>query len=128
MNKVFLLGRLVRDPTYKQIEAENGIYRIAAYTLAVRNPFKTQADFIKMKTFGNQADFVRDHLRQGSRIVICGSIVTGSFKDKTTGKNIYYTEVHTESVEFAGSKMTLPEEMDADADIPGDMIGEMPFE
>lgn len=130
MNKAFLLGRLVRDPTYKEIENEKGVYRIAAYTLAVRNPYKTKADFIRIKTFGSQAEFVRDNFRQGSKIALSGSISTGSYKDKNTQKMVYTTEVYTESIEFAGPKVEIPEESVSDEymDIPDDMVDEMPFE
>ena len=39
MNMVVLIGRLVRDPSYSEVETEKGKYHIASFYLAVPRNF-----------------------------------------------------------------------------------------
>ena len=113
MNKVFLMGRLTRDPDVRQSQGENPI-TIARYTLAIDRR-KTQnnqdpgADFVSCIAFGRNGDFAEKWLHKGTKIVIEGHIQTGSYNNKDNQK-IYTTDVVIDSQEFAESRGGLNEE------------------
>ena len=135
MNMVVLIGRLVRDPSYSEVETEKGKYHIASFYLAVPRNFNKGVNYIKITTFGKQADFARDYLTKGKRVAILGELMIGSYKDKETDKTVYTTEVTASRLEFADGKdasgntpIPFPE---ADADgfqhIPDGYGEELPF-
>ena len=109
MNKVILIGRLVRDPDVRYSQAGNGNMAVARYTLAVDRKFKKEgeqnADFINCIAFGKSGEFAEKYFHQGTKIVAEGRIQTGSYQDKD-GKTVYTTEVVVENQEFAESKAT----------------------
>ena len=82
MNMVVLIGRLVRDPSYSEVETEKGKYHIASFYLAVPRNFNKGVNYIKITTFGKQADFARDYLTKGKRVAMLGELMIGSYKDK----------------------------------------------
>lgn len=106
MNKVILLGRLVRDPEVRYSQNENST-AIAHWTLAVDRKFKREgepdADFISCKAFGKTAEFVEKYFKQGTKIAVEGHIQTGSYTNKD-GQKVYTTDIFVEQVEFAESK------------------------
>lgn len=96
MNIVCLMGRLTREPEYRE-----GNTNIARYTLAV-DRMKEGTDFINCVCFGRTADFARNYLHKGSKIAITGRIQTGSYE----GKNgtVYTTDVVVNSHDFAENR------------------------
>ena len=109
MNKVILMGRLVRDPVVRYSQVDNPM-AIARYTLAVdrrgrRNNDGNQqtADFISCTAFGKSAEFAEKYLHKGTKLVLEGRIQTGSYTNKD-GQTVYTTDVVVESQEFAESK------------------------
>lgn len=106
MNKVILMGRLVRDPEIRYSQGENST-AVARYTLAVDRRFKREgdqgADFISCIAFGKSGEFAEKYLHRGIKIVISGRIQTGSYTNKE-GRKVYTTDVVVEEQEFAESK------------------------
>ena len=106
MNKCQLLGRLTRDPDIRYTQTQNGVQTcVARYTLAVnrRNQQQEQtADFISIVAFGKAGEFAENYLHQGTKIIVCGRIQTGSYTNKD-GQRVYTTEVIAEEQEFAES-------------------------
>lgn len=106
MNKVILLGRIVRDPEVRYSQGQNAS-AVAKFSLAVDRRFKQEgqpsADFINCVAFGKQAEFTEKYLRQGTKIAIVGRIQTGSYTNKD-GNKVYTTDVVVEECEFAESK------------------------
>ena len=106
MNKVILMGRLVKNPEVRQ--DASGSISMARYTLAV-DRMRTKkdedpgADFINCVVFGKSAEFAKNYLRKGTKLVIEGRIQTGSYTNKN-GQKVYTTDVVTERQEFAESK------------------------
>lgn len=99
MNKVFLIGRLTKDP-----EARETVTR---YTVAV-DRYKEGADFINCVAFGNQAEFAEKYLHKGIKIAIEGHIQTGSYEKD--GKKVYTTNVVVDRHEFCEKKGAAPKE------------------
>lgn len=105
MNKVVLMGRLVRDPEVRYTAGEN--LAIARYTLAVDRRFKREheasADFVSCVAFGRYGEFAEKYLKKGTKITISGRIQTGSYTNDR-GDKVYTTDVVVEEQEFAESK------------------------
>lgn len=108
MNKVILMGRLVRDPEVRYSQGENAS-AVARYTLAVDRRFnrnngeENNADFIGCVAFGRAAEFVEKYCHKGTKLVVTGRIQTGSYTNKD-GVRVYTTDVVAEEQEFAESK------------------------
>lgn len=106
MNKVILMGRLVRDPEVRYSNGDNSM-AIARYTLAVDRRLKkdgeNNADFIGCVAFGKSAEFTEKYLKKGTKIIVTGRIQTGSYTNKD-GQKVYTTDVVVEEQEFAESK------------------------
>lgn len=136
MNKVILIGRLVRDAEVRYSQGENAT-AIASFTMAVDRTYKRQgdatADFINCKAFGKNADFFEKYGRQGIKFAITGHIQTGSYTNKD-GNKVYTTDVIIDTQEFCESKasnggQTQQQTTDADGfvNIPDVIEDELPF-
>ena len=105
MNKVILMGRLVRDPDVRY--SPDRSMAIAKYTLAIdrrgRNDGEQTADFINCVAFAKSGEFAEKYFRQGMRVLISGRIQTGSYVNKD-GQKVHTTDVVVEDQEFADSK------------------------
>ena len=106
MNKVILVGRLVKDPDIRYSQGANTTC-VARYTLAVDRKFKQEgqpnADFINCIAFGKLGEFAEKYLHKGTKIAVVGRIQTGSYKNKD-GNTVYTTDVVVEEQEFCESK------------------------
>lgn len=105
MNKVFLIGRLTRDPELRYTGTN---IAVATFSIAVNRNFTGQsgereADFINIVVWRKQAENVKNYLAQGSQVAIDGRIQTRTY-DGNDGQKRYVTEVIADNVEFLGSK------------------------
>jgi len=105
MNKVFLVGRLTRDPELRYTSSNLATMRtsIAVDRQFVREGEERGADFISIVAFGNRAETMKKFLSKGSQIAVDGRIQTGSY-DGTDGKKVYTTDVIVENFQFLDSK------------------------
>lgn len=106
MNKVFMMGRLTRDPEIRYSQGASQT-AIARFSLAVDRRWKREgepdADFFNCTVFGRQADFVEKYLRQGTKVVITGRIQNDNYTNKE-GQKVYSVQIIVEEIEFAESK------------------------
>ena len=105
MNKVFLIGRLTRDPELRYTGSNTPV---ATFSIAINRNFtnsagEREADFINIVVWRKQAENVKNYLQQGSQVAIDGRIQSRSYEDKE-GQKRYVTEVVADNVEFLGSK------------------------
>lgn len=97
MNKVFLLGRLTRDPEIRTTQSGK---ITTEFTLAVdRFPGSKDADFLKVVTWEKPAEACGNSLTKGQRALVEGRIQIRSFEGKD-GQKRWVTEVIAQSVEF----------------------------
>jgi len=89
INKVFLSGRLVRDPQLKTIRP--GMV-VAEMTLAVNHVTRTKEGeinkevcFIDFSAWGKRAQWCTQNLSKGSPLTISGRLKMDSWTDKTSG-------------------------------------------
>ena len=106
MNKIILLGRLIRDPELRTVEAGDKVY--TKFIIAVDRNFKSadgtrKADLIPITIWGKKAEVVCKYLRKGSCISLSGRLRTGSYEDKEGNKK-YIAEVVAEDFIFIGGR------------------------
>ncbi len=111
MNKIILVGRLVKDPELRHTENGDKIY--TKFTIAVQRNFRLpdgmrEADFIPIKVWGKKAEVIVKYMKKGSLITISGRLKTGSYEDKE-GNRKYTVEVVAEDFKFLENKRSKPE-------------------
>lgn len=105
MNKIILMGRLTRDPEYRQ--TPSGV-SVANFTVAVNRSYKNKdgnydADFLPCVAYRNNADFVSRYFKKGNMICVEGRVQVRNY-DAQDGSKRYVTEIIVDSTEFTGSK------------------------
>ena len=97
MNKVLLIGRLVRDPYLQQ--TTSGI-NYSRFTIAINRSFSKEpaADFVPCVAWRNQANFTSNYLKKGALVSIEGRFTSSSYEN-SEGKMIYVYEVLVENIQ-----------------------------
>ena len=109
VNKVFLIGRLGKDPVVKHFSNDNAI---AEFTLATDDSYKDkqgnkveQTDWHNIKIPTRKlAEVAEKYLRKGSLIHVEGKIKTRSYDDKDGNKR-YITEIVADTFKMLDSKI-----------------------
>ena len=106
MNKIVLLGKLIKDPELRSLDEVNKVF--TRFIIAVDRNFKAQdgtrkADLIPVTFWGRKAEVVCQYLKKGSYISLSGRLRTGSYEDKN-GIKKYTAEVVAEDFKFVGNK------------------------
>ena len=106
LNKLILMGRLTRDPDYKQTP---GGTSVAEFSLAVDRDFvrageTRQTDFLNITTFGPRADFVSRYFHKGQLVAVCGRLETRSWEDSSSGQKRFAINIIADEVHFAEGK------------------------
>lgn len=99
MNKVFLLGRLVRDPEIRTTQSGK---MTTSFTLAVDRfggGKENNADFIQIVTWDKLAENCGNSLFKGSRALAEGRLQIRSYEGKD-GQKRWVTEIVAQSVQF----------------------------
>ena len=124
MNKVVLVGRLVKDPELRFTQSEKAV---AVFTVACDRKFQRgEADFINCVAWNKTAEFINQYFKKGDRVSLCGHISVRSWDDDS-GNRRYVTEVAVEEVEFARSK-SEGGKTDNAASLPADISDFMPID
>lgn len=94
LNRVFLIGRLVADPEYR--DSEQGSY--TTFRLAV-NRNQQEVDYFTCVCYGKTAELVATYLHKGRLVFVEGSVQTRRVPRKDGGfANSYYVSV--QAVQF----------------------------
>ncbi len=79
MNKVLLVGRLVRDP---ETSSTSSNIKFTRFTIAVSRPFgEDQADFIPIVAWRSQAEFVEKYMNKGALVSIEGRFNSNTYQN-----------------------------------------------
>lgn len=130
MNKVILVGNLVKNVDLRFIQGTGTA--MAQFTIAVAKRLnkekkaeleakgKQTSDFIRCKSFGKTAETISQHFSKGNKILVEGSIDTGSYK-KDDGTTVYTTDVLVNNFEFVESfkKETKDDDFTFDNNVVG---------
>lgn len=124
MNKIILLGRLVRDPEVRVTPTER---TVCTFTLAVDRPFTAkngqhEADFINIVTWNKTAELCGNSLLKGQRALVEGRLQIRSYDDKD-GQKRRLGEVIADRVEFIEHREKSAQNANAAASGPMDAFG-----
>ena len=105
LNKIFIMGRLTRDPELRRLENGTAVTR---FSLAVDRDFKSQngersTDFIDVVAWRSTAEFVSKYFSKGRMAIVEGRLQIRDWKDKD-GNNRRSAEVVADNVYFGDSK------------------------
>lgn len=105
LNKVFLQGRLVRDPEVRT--SPDGV-NVCRFSLAVDRDFKGKdgqrgCDFINLVAFRQKADFISQYFTKGSQAVVDGKLQVQSY-ESGEGEKRTSVNVLVENIYFSGAK------------------------
>ncbi len=111
MNECTLIGNVGRDPEIRYAQSGDPI---ANFTLATSERWKgkdgspqEKTQWHRVEVFGKPAQFVRDHVKKGTKLLVRGSIDYQEWVDKDGNKK-YGTKIKVSGfksfIEFAGPK------------------------
>ena len=106
LNKIFLMGRLTRDPELRRTQTGTPV---ASFSLAVDRDFKDKStgerttDFIDVVAWRQTAEFVSRYFTKGRMAVVEGRLQIRDWTDKDGGKR-RSAEVVADNVYFGDSK------------------------
>lgn len=105
MNRVILIGRVVRDPEVRTVGAGHAMARFAvAVDRGVANvQGDREVDFIDIVAWRTLAEQVAEHLRRGRLVGVEGRLQTRRY-ETTQGKRRKVTEVVADRVRFLDRK------------------------
>lgn len=129
MNKVFLIGHLVKDPELRYTSSN---IPVASFTLAVNRNFTNQngekeTDFINIVAWKKQAKNIHKYCFKGSKVAIEGRVQVRSYDDQN-GEKRYVTEVVSENIEFLSTRKEEAREKSNSEIIKDVMTDKDPFE
>lgn len=105
MNRVSLVGNIVRDLELKKFNDDKSVY--VQFTLAVHDYSYSKTEksstFINVVSFGKKAEILSRYAVKGSKLAVEGKIETGSYIDKD-GIKKYTSNVILQDFEFIDSK------------------------
>jgi single-strand DNA-binding protein len=108
LNKIFLLGRLTRDPEARSLPSGQ---QVTSFGLATDRFYtdksgqkQQQTEFHNIVLFGRLAEIASQYLTKGALVLIEGRIQTRNWKD-STGNTRYRTEIIGERMQL-GPKPT----------------------
>lgn len=105
LNKIFLMGRLTRDPELRRTQSGTPV---TSFALAVDRDYKAadgsrETDFIDVVAWRNTAEYVAKNFTKGRMVVVEGRLQLRDWTDKDGNKR-RAAEVVADSVYFADSK------------------------
>lgn len=110
MNKVCLVGRLVKDPTCEYVNTSNGSVARSRFTIAVDRSFasanqdgRNTADFISVVAWRKQAENIAKFQKKGNQVAVDGRIQVDSYTGKD-GNQVWSTYVVADSIQFLDRK------------------------
>lgn len=119
MNKIYLIGRLTKDPSLTH--TKSGIASLR-FTLAVNRTINSAkgekaADFINCISWRLTAENMAKFLKKGSQVLVEGRIETGSYTAKD-GTTKFTTDIIASSVQFLDSRTGSPQSQQPTQPIP----------
>src|SRR3989344_2393896 len=103
LNKVFLIGRLTRDPESRSTPSGQTVTNIGLATNRVWSDAsgrKEATEYHNIVAWGKLGEIASNYLKKGGLVMIEGRLQTRSWDDKTTGQKRYMTEIIAENLQM----------------------------
>lgn len=107
LNKVIIMGRLVRDPEIKKVGGDN--ISVCSFSIACdrdivnKQSNERETDFFDVTAWRSTADFVGKYFTKGRMIVVVGRLQKRNYTDKEGNKR-YAVDILADNVYFGDSK------------------------
>jgi len=113
VNKVFIIGRLTRDPELRNMQSNSAICNMniatdESYTNKDGQKIN-KSEFHKVTCFQKQAENCAKFLHKGSLVYVEGSLQTRKWQDQQ-GQDRYITEIKAERIQFLDNKQQRQQE------------------
>lgn len=129
LNKIFIMGRLTRDPELRRTQGGNAV---TSFALAVDRNSKSadgtkETDFIDVVAWRNTAEFAAKYFTKGRTAVVEGRLQMRDWTDKDGNKrrsaevvadNIYFGDSKRVDASAGNSAPTFEEIEDDGGDLP----------
>lgn len=102
LNKVFIIGRLTRDPESRQTASGQTVTNIGLATNRVWNDpsgRKEATEYHNVVAWGKLGEIAANYLKKGGLVMIEGRLQTRSWQDQTGNKR-YATEIIAEGLQM----------------------------
>lgn len=106
INKVFILGRLGKDPERRVANSGTVITSFSVATSEMRGgdgQREEKTEWHNIVSFGKTAELCAQYLAKGRQVFIEGRIQTRDYMDKDNNKR-YITEIVANNVQFVGER------------------------
>lgn len=97
MNKVFIVGRLTKEPELRT--TPNGVNVVTMSVAVTRRMNREQADFFNVIAWRGLADNCAKYLVKGQQVAVAGELRTRSY-EANDGSKRYVTEIQADDIEF----------------------------
>ena len=139
LNKVFIMGRLTRDP---ELRRTNSGTAVTSFTLAVDRDFKNadgtkDTDFVDVVAWRGTAEFTAKYFAKGRMAVVEGRLQFRDWQDKDGNKrrnaevvadNVYFGDSRSDNASGGHQAAKAPVSVDAeDFDEVEDEDSDLPF-
>ena len=111
MNKVMLIGNVVRDPEVRYVDQGQPVARLTlatterGYTLQNGTQVPDRTEWHNIILWRKLAEIVERYVHKGDKLYIEGRIHYASYDDKQ-GKRQYYTEIWADNMEMLTPRQT----------------------
>ncbi|MBN2308814.1 MAG: single-stranded DNA-binding protein [Candidatus Hydrogenedentes bacterium] len=131
VNKVFLAGRLTRDPELRYLTSGTPLCKMG---LAVSRMYKTREGerreetvFINVTAWRGTAEYCGEHLKKGRPVLVEGRLKSDEWEDKNTGQKRTSIEVQADRIQQLdwddqGAQAPKPEPRTIEEPVPEDDI------
>lgn len=100
MNKVMLVGRLVRDADLRYTQTGTAVANVSLAVNRRKKEGEEEVAFIDVAVWGEDAERFTKHHKKGDMTYVEGRIVMDSWEDKDSGARRTKLKVHCEKWKF----------------------------
>jgi len=103
LNRVYLAGRLTRDPELRYTPSGTAVCKlglaVSRYYKGKDGERKEETLFVDVTAWDKQAEYLGQRLRQGHPVLVEGTLRSSSWEDKQTGQKRSRIEVSAQRVQ-----------------------------
>jgi len=109
-NKVFLIGRLTRDPEMKLTTAGLAVcrYTVAVDRIGKKNATEKVTDFLRVVAFNRLAEICGQYLKKGKLIAVEGRLQVETYEKD--GEKQYFYDVIAENMQMLDKVNSTPQD------------------
>jgi len=119
MNKAILSGNVGADPQFKTTEKTS----ICNFRIAVNDKYKKDAppQWFTITVFGKSAEFARDYIKKGTKVLVEGKIQMEEYTDKEKQKKLFVSIISDNIEILSSDRSAAPAKNDLLDETPADL-------